>query len=91
MDLVPSNVEFVKRLCNLKGLTNTRFCYMEDLSSLSDLPVDYAAIYGCCSLINAPLDITRVEAQALLTHLPVGGRWIELAYPCSDSLAVYLR
>ena len=83
VDLVPSNVEVVKRLCNLKGLTNTRFCYMEDLSSLSVLPADYDAIYCAGSLINCPLDVTRLEAQTLLKHLPVGGRWIELAYPRS--------
>jgi hypothetical protein len=33
------------------------------------------------SLINAPFEIIRHEAQLLLKHLPAGGRWIELAYP----------
>jgi len=83
VDLIPSNVEVVKRLCNLKGLSQTRYCYMEDLSSISGLPADYDAIYCQGSLINAPLEVTRLEAQALLKHLPVGGRWIELAYPRS--------
>lgn len=81
VDIVPTNLEVVKRLCKLKGLTNVCFCYMEDLRSLATLPADYAAIYGQGSLINLPIDATRVEAQALLKHLPVGGRWIELAYP----------
>jgi hypothetical protein len=36
----------------------------------------------CCgSMINAPLEVTRIETQAILQHLPVNGRWIELAYP----------
>jgi SAM-dependent methyltransferase len=83
VDLISSNVEVVKRLCNLKGLTKTRFCYMEDLSSLSSIPMDFDAIYCQGSLINSPLEVTRLEAQALLEHLPVGGRWIELAYPRS--------
>lgn len=83
VDLVPSNLEVVKRVCNLKGLARTHFCYMEDLSSLSGLPADYDAIYCSGSMINSPLEITRLEAQALLKHLPVGGRWIELAYPRS--------
>jgi SAM-dependent methyltransferase len=81
VDLVPTNIEVVKRLCKLKDLTNTRFCYMEDLSSLSALPADYDFVYCQGSLINAPVEITRIEAQALLQHLPVGSRWIELAYP----------
>ena len=81
VDIVQTNLEVVRRLCKLKGLTNVRFCYMEDLRSLATLPEDYAAIYGQGSLINLPIEATRVEAQALLKHLPVGGRWIELAYP----------
>jgi len=81
VDIVESNLEVVKRICKLKGLTNLRFCYLRDLSSLDGLPTDYDAIYCQGSLINAPLEVTRIEAQALLQHLPVGGRWIELAYP----------
>lgn len=41
----------------------------------------YDAIYCSGSLINASLDVTRLEVQELLKHLPVGGRWLELAYP----------
>jgi len=83
LDLVESNLAFVRKVCQLKGLNQVSFCYMEDLSSLEVLPQDYDFIYCCGSLINAPLDLTRMEAQALLEHLPVGGRWIELAYPKS--------
>jgi len=81
VDIVQTNLEVVQRLCKLKGLTNVGFCYMEDLRSLAVLPHDYAAIYGQGSLINLPIEATRVEAQTLLQHLPIGGRWIELAYP----------
>jgi SAM-dependent methyltransferase len=81
VDIVQTNLQVVERLCTLKGLSNVGFCYMEDLHSLAGLPNDYAAIYGQGSLINLPAEATRVEAQALLQHLPVGGRWIELAYP----------
>jgi SAM-dependent methyltransferase len=83
VDLVPTNLEVVRRLCRLKGIANASFCYMEDLGSLAQLPADYDAIYCCGSLINAPLEVTRLEAQALLPHLKIGGRWIELAYPKS--------
>ena len=81
VDIVETNLEVVRRLCKLKGISNVRFCYLEDLRSLGTLPSDYAAIYAQGSLIDMPIEATRVEAQALLQHLPVGGRWIELAYP----------
>jgi 2-polyprenyl-3-methyl-5-hydroxy-6-metoxy-1,4-benzoquinol methylase len=83
VDLVQSNLDVVRRLCRLKGVENTRFCYMEDLGSLAQLAEDYDFIYCCGSMINAPLDVTRLEAQELLKHLKVGGRWVELAYPKS--------
>lgn len=81
VDIVESNLEVVKRICQLKGLNNVQYCYMQDLRSLDVLPRDYDGIYCQGSLINAPVEVTRIEAQALLQHLPVGGRWIELAYP----------
>ncbi len=81
MDIVESNVEIARRLCSLKNIQDCEFCFVEDLTSLSALNGSYDAIYCAGSLINAPLEATRLEAQALLRHLPVGGRWIELAYP----------
>jgi hypothetical protein len=32
-------------------------------------------------MTNAPFSFARRYAEALLGRLPVGGRWIELAYP----------
>jgi SAM-dependent methyltransferase len=81
VDIMASNLEVVRRLCRLQGVQNARFCLMEDLRSLADLPTDYSAIFAQGSLINLPVEATRVEAKALLEHLPVGGRWIELGYP----------
>jgi hypothetical protein len=81
VDIVQTNLAVIERLCRLKGVTNVRFCYMEDLRALAALPDDYAAIYAQGSLINLPVEATRTEAKALLQHLPIGGRWIELAYP----------
>jgi len=81
VDLVPSNLEVVRRVCKLKRLEKVRFCYMEDLGSLASLPPDYDFIYCCGSMINAPLAVSRLEARELLKHLKIGGRWIELAYP----------
>ncbi len=81
VDLVSANIDVVRRICKLKGLTETRYCFMEDLSSLSSLAPDYDFIYCQGSMLHSPLEVIRLEAQALLEHLPVGGRWIELAYP----------
>jgi 2-polyprenyl-3-methyl-5-hydroxy-6-metoxy-1,4-benzoquinol methylase len=83
VDIVPSNVEVVRRLCGLKNIGDAQFCYLEDLDSLAALPADYDFVFCCGSLINAPLEVTRLEAQAVLKHLKAGGRWIELAYPKS--------
>jgi len=81
LDIVEVNVEFVKGVCAVKGLKNVSFCYMDDLTALRELPKDYDAIYCQGSLITVPLEVARMEAQALLEHLPAGGRFIELGYP----------
>jgi len=81
VDIVGPNLDVLKRLCRLLGLTEVDFCYLENLDSLSALPTDYDVIWAQGSLINAPVNITRAEVQELLKHLPVGGRWIQLAYP----------
>jgi SAM-dependent methyltransferase len=81
LDIVEANVTLVQKVCELKGLRNVAFHYLEDLSTLSKLPTDFDVIFCCGSFINAPLEAARIEAQALLRHLPVGGRWIELGYP----------
>jgi len=83
LDIIESNVRFVERVCQIERIPNCSFCYMEDLNSLEMLPYDFDVIYCCGSFINAPLEVSRMEAQAILKHLPVGGRWIELAYPKS--------
>jgi SAM-dependent methyltransferase len=80
-DIIPDNVEYVRRICRLKQLSNANFLYISDLTSLDRLPRDFDAIYCCGSLLTAPFEVTRNEVQALLQHLPIGGRWIELAYP----------
>lgn len=83
VDIVESNLIVVRRLCKLFGLTNVDFLYMKDIDSLSTLGSEYNVIWCQGSLINAPVDVIRAEAQALLKHLKPDGRWIELAYPKS--------
>lgn len=81
VDIVESNLEVLKRICHLLNIKNVKFCYLETIQSLKELPRDYDVIWCQGSLINAPFDIIHEEAQELLSHLPIGGRWIELAYP----------
>ena len=81
LDIVETNVQFVERVCSLKGISGVSFCWMRDLESLDRLPGDFDVIYCCGSFINAPLEVARLEAQALLRYLRVGGRWVELGYP----------
>lgn len=81
LDVVESNVNFAQRVCQIKGISDASFCYMQDLTSLDSLPHDFDVIYCCGSLIHAPLELARMEAQAVLKHLPVNGRWVELGYP----------
>ncbi len=81
VDIVESNLEILKRICNHLKIKNVKFCYMEDITSLKSLPNNYDVIWCQGSLINMPFDITYKEVQELLSHLPVNGRWIELAYP----------
>lgn len=83
VDIVQSNVQLLKRICGLLGVSGSKFLFMEEISSLSQLPSDYDVIWCQGSLINAPVEVTREEVQELLKHLPVGGRWVELAYPKS--------
>lgn len=81
VDILEPNLKLLERICKLLGISGVSFCYLEDLDSLSMLPTDYDVIWCQGSLINAPFEFIRQEAQKLLEHLPVGGRWIELAYP----------
>ncbi len=81
IDIVESNLSVVQRLCKLLGLQNVDFFYMENLDSLSRLEADYDVIWCQGSLIHAPFDVIRAEAQELLKHMKSDGRWIELAYP----------
>lgn len=81
-DIVPSNLEVLKRICQLKGV-EASFCYMDNIEALSRLTCEFDVVWCQGSLINAPFDVMREERQELVKHLKVGGRWIELAYPKS--------
>ena len=81
VDIVESNLRVVQRITKLLDLNNVDFLYVQDLRSLSSLRDHYDAIWCLGSLINAPFDVIRAEAQEMLKYLKTDGRWIELAYP----------
>jgi 2-polyprenyl-3-methyl-5-hydroxy-6-metoxy-1,4-benzoquinol methylase len=80
LDIVESNLEVVARLCRLFDV-EARFVYESDLSSLHQLTGEFDVIWCQGSMMYTPFDFARIEAAALLEHLPPGGRWVELAYP----------
>ncbi|HXV38430.1 MAG TPA: class I SAM-dependent methyltransferase [Nitrosopumilaceae archaeon] len=80
LDIVESNVRLVEKLCRLLNVTDVDFCYLENRDSLN-LKHDYDFIWCMGSMINAPFEIAKSEAQDILKYLKKGGRWIELAYP----------
>lgn len=80
-DIIPDNVELVRRLCRIKGIPG-EFVAIERFEDIDQLPTfDIVAAIG--SLINAPLAVTRAEVERLKMHLQPGGRWLHLAYPKS--------
>jgi 2-polyprenyl-3-methyl-5-hydroxy-6-metoxy-1,4-benzoquinol methylase len=80
VDIVESNIEVVRRVCQLKGL-HADFCYMDSLHSLDRLPLDFDFVTALGSLIHAPLDLARDEVNSIVRHLRNDGRWLHFAYP----------
>lgn len=79
-DIVPENLEIVARLCRVLDIKATTV-HLADFAAIDALPGPFDAIYAQGSLIHMPADLVCDEIQRLLRHLPVGGRWVELAYP----------
>jgi len=80
VDIVESNLQVLKRLCEIFGAPDVRFVHLQNLASLNVLP-EFDVIWCQGSLINAPFDFSARESAAIMQHLKPGGRWIELAYP----------
>src|SRR5260370_25302135 len=83
VDLVETNLKVLERLCKIMALKDVRFVLLDDLRSLRPLDTDYDVIMAMGSLHNAPAEVMKPEYQALLRHLRIGGRWLQLAYPTS--------
>lgn len=83
VDLVESNLNVLKRLCDVLGLHDARFHLLRDVDSLEPLDTDYDVIMAMGSMHHAPLGVLKPEYHELLRHLKIGGRWLQLAYPFS--------
>jgi SAM-dependent methyltransferase len=81
LDICEANLAFITRIGTLLELERVDTFFMNDVDSLYQLPTDFDVIWCQGSLMGAPFTILHREVQALLQHLPPGGRWIELAYP----------
>ena len=81
VDLVGTNLDVLKRLCKIMGLSDVRFQVLQDVDSLQSLDTDYDVIMAMGSLHNAPMQVMKPEYQELVRHLKLGGRWLQLAYP----------
>lgn len=81
LDIAPSNLDVLRRLCRIFQIENPDFLYLEDLNSLDRLPADFDVIWCQGSMIHSPFEFAQREVRKLLEHLRAGGRWIELAYP----------
>ena len=81
VDLVEMNLKVLERLCKIMGLRDVRFELLKDVDSLEPLDRDYDVIMAMGSLHHAPQHVIKPECKALLQHLKVGGRWLQLAYP----------
>lgn len=81
LDIVESNLQAVRRICEILDLKNVDFFYLKHLPSLHNLETDYDVMWCQGSLICVPFEMAQSESRELLNHLKPDGRWIELAYP----------
>jgi SAM-dependent methyltransferase len=81
LDIVESNLQVVRRLCKLLRVKNVDYLYLKDANSLTSLGRIYDVLWCQGSMICAPFDVAKGEANDLMKRLKPGGRWIELAYP----------
>jgi hypothetical protein len=79
-DIARPNLQLIERVAAAKGL-DIRTLHINSIKSFDALPYDFDFVWCNGSLINLPFELAREESAAILSHLKLGGRWIELAYP----------
>jgi 2-polyprenyl-3-methyl-5-hydroxy-6-metoxy-1,4-benzoquinol methylase len=81
VDIAGSNLEVVKRLCDILNIRGSQFLLLDGPHSLHGLDTDYDIILAMGSLHHAPIPVIKPEVDELRRHLKIGGRWVQLAYP----------
>jgi SAM-dependent methyltransferase len=79
-DVTEENLSVVCKIARIRGLPDIPAVVVRDFDFAASLQT-FDVIWCGGSMINSPFEFTRRECAALLPHLPVGGRWIELGYP----------
>jgi predicted O-methyltransferase YrrM len=80
-DIVPQNLEVIRRVVEAFGHSADGFTQIHDFKSFERIPGHFDFIYCQGSLINLPFEAARLETFHILQRLKPGGRWIELCYP----------
>lgn len=83
VDVSPSNLIMIGRICDLKGLTGATFLALKEFSDIELLAADYDAVFAGGSLHHAPAAVTKTEFRMLASRLKLGGRFIIATYPKS--------
>ena len=81
LDIDETNLKIIRRLCEIQGIKNVDFLYLESPRSLDSLGNDFDFFWCQGSQITTPFDIVQEEDRALLKHLKSDGRWIEQGHP----------
>lgn len=84
VDIVPSNLEVLRRIARLKGVTEScSFLLVDGVEDLKRLPENQDAIFGFGSMHHTPAELMRPEFAVLAARLKPGGRFVMHAYPKS--------
>lgn len=81
-DIVPDNLQVLRRLTGILGLGQVAFLDVRDFSALDALgEQSLDVIWAQGSLHHAPFEFIQREVAHLVPKLRTGGRWIQLTYP----------
>lgn len=79
IDIVQDNLILLERICSIKGI-KANYYYIDDFFNYHfENSFDVFIFIG--SLINAPFEFTKRQADAMMPFLKDGGRIVMLAYP----------
>ena len=79
-DIAPSNLEIIRRVARQRGL-DIATLHIDGIGAFAKLASDFDAVWCIGSIHHVPFDEAREESAAIISHLRLGGRWIELTYP----------